>query len=156
MKLPFETVLCATDLSPLGNLAVDVGYRLLADGGVLHLLYVDAPPKLGNPLYPDERPKGAPTEAELASHRADLRSRLHALIPAAAASRSVRTEIDLVEDEEVALTIEAEAKRRGAEVVVLSSHGRWGLSSLVHRESVAIRLLHRRALDVVVVHTDRA
>jgi nucleotide-binding universal stress UspA family protein len=155
MKVPFETLLCATDLSPLGNLAVDVAYRLLADGGTLHLLHVDAPPKRGNPLYPDERPSDAPTDAEIAAHRASLRARLSALIPATAAGRRVKFELDLVEGEEVALSIEEEAKRRSVAAVVLSSHGQWGLSRLLRGESVAIRLLHRRDLDVVIVHTDR-
>jgi nucleotide-binding universal stress UspA family protein len=155
MKFPLRSVLCATDLSPLGNLAVDVGYRLVGDGGVVHLLHIDAPPKLGNPLYPDERPKDAPSEAELEAHRNDLRSRLRALIPATAAGRGVRTEIDLVEEEEVAMGIEAACKRFAADAVSLASHGRWGLSRIVHGESVASRLLHRPDLNVIIVHTDK-
>jgi nucleotide-binding universal stress UspA family protein len=153
MKLPFRSILCATDLSPLGNLAVEVAYRLVGDGGTVHLLHVDAPPKLGNPLYPDERPKDAPTAAQLDAHRADVRARLGKLVPA---SRSgVKTVVDLVESDEIANTIEDEAKRRVADVVVLASHGRWGISRLVHGESVALRLLHRPDLDVIVVHTDK-
>ena len=61
MKPPFRSILCPTDLSPLGNLAVSVGYLLAAKGGTVHLVHVDEPPRTGNPLYPDEKPKGAPT-----------------------------------------------------------------------------------------------
>jgi nucleotide-binding universal stress UspA family protein len=155
MRLPLRSVLCATDLSPLGNLAAEVALRLMGDGGTLHLIHVDAPPKLGNPLYPDDRPRNATTPAEVEAHRTDLRTRLQALAAATVGERAVRTVIDVVESSEIALAIEGEAKRRDAEAVVLSSHGRWGLSRFVHGESVAIRLLHRPDIDVVVVHTDR-
>jgi nucleotide-binding universal stress UspA family protein len=155
MKLPFGSVLCATDLSSLGNLAADVAYRLVADGGTVHLLHVDAPPNVGNPLYPDERPKDAPSDAEIEAHRAELRRRLQDLVPTSAAGRGVRTEIDLVESDEVVGAIETEFRRRAADVIALASHGRWGLARLVHGESVAVRLLHRPDIDVIVVHTDR-
>jgi nucleotide-binding universal stress UspA family protein len=155
VKVPFQSVLCATDLSPLGNLAASVAYRLIGDGGTLHLVHVDAPPKVGNPLYPEERPKDAPSSAQIEAHRADLKARLQALVPATADSRRVRTVVELVESEEVALAIEEEAKRRATDAIVLASHGRWGLSRIVHGESVATRLLHRPDVNVVVVHTDK-
>jgi nucleotide-binding universal stress UspA family protein len=154
MKPPFRTILCPTDLSPTGNHAVEVAYLLAANDAVVHLVHVDAPPKSGNPLYPDEKPSDAPTPAQIAAARKRNRERLEALVPAGARARGVRTEIDLVEGEDVPLAIEAEARNRKASVVVLGSHGRWGLARLVHGESVATRLLHRPHLDVIVVHTD--
>ena len=155
MKPPFRSLLCPTDLSPLGNLAVTVGYLLAAKGATVHLVHVDEPPKTGNPLYPDEKPKGAPTSAQIAAAKKELRAKLQALAPTDAAVRGVKTEIELVEGEDVAMAIEGEARRRKAEVIVLSSHGRWGLSRLVHGEAVAMRLLHRADLDVIIVHTDK-
>src|SRR5262245_27749639 len=143
MKAPFRTILCPTDLSPIGNLAVPVAYLLAAPGGTVHLVHVDEPPKTGNPLYPSEKPKGAPTPAEIEAGRKNLRARLQALAPADAASRGIKTEIDLVEGEDVPLAIEGDAKRRKADVVVLGSHGRWGIARVVHGDSVATRLLHR-------------
>ena len=155
MKAPFRSIFCPTDLSPVGNLAVPVAYLLAARGGVVHLAHVDAPPKTGNPLYPDEKPKGAPTPSEVEGAKQDLRAKLSALIPGDASSRGVATQVDLVEGEDVPLSIETAAKAKGAEVIVLGSHGRWGVSRIVHGDSVATRLLHRKDLDVIVVHTDK-
>jgi nucleotide-binding universal stress UspA family protein len=155
VKPPFQSIVCPTDLSPIGNLAVPVAYLLAAKGGTVHLLHLDAPPKTGNPLYPDEKPKGAPTAAQLEAAKKDVRKRLGELVPADAAARGIKTECDLVESEEVATAIEAECKARKANVIVLGSHGRWGLSRVLHGESVATRLLHRPDLDVIVVHTDK-
>jgi nucleotide-binding universal stress UspA family protein len=153
---PFRSVLCPTDLSPLGNLAAKVAYLLAARGAKVWLVHVDAPPATGNPLYPEDRPPGAPTPSQVEAERADRRARLLALVPADAAARGILTEAEVVEGEDPAMEIEGAARRRGAEVIVLSSHGRWGLSRLVHGEPVAMRLLHRSDLDVIVVHTDRA
>ena len=155
MKAPFRSIFCPTDLSPIGNLAVPVAYLLAAKGGVVHLAHVDARAKTGNPLYPDEKPKGAPSPAQIDAAKAQLRAKLSALVPADAAARGVTTQIDLVEGEDVPLAIEEATKAKEAQVIVLGSHGRWGLSRLVHGDSVATRLLHRPDLDVVVVHTDK-
>ena len=156
MKAPYASILCPTDLSSVGNLAVPVAYLLASKGGVVHLLHVDAPARTGNPLYPDEKPKGAPTPAQIDAAKKETRRKLEALVPADAAGRGVRTEFDVVEAEDVAMEIESEAKERKAQVVVLGSHGRWGLSRVVHGESTATRLLHRPDLDVIVVHSDQA
>ncbi len=155
MKAPFATIVCPTDLSPVGNLAVSAAYLLAAKGGVVHLLHIDAPAKTGNPLYPDEKPKDAPTPAQIAAAKKATVAKLQALVPADATARGVRTEFDVVESEDVATQIEAECKKRKGDAVVLASHGRWGLARLAHGESVASRLLHRPDLDVVVVHSDR-
>jgi nucleotide-binding universal stress UspA family protein len=155
MKVPFRSILVPTDLSPLGNHAVSVAYALAGKGATVTLLHVDAPAKTGNPLYPDERPKDAPTPAQVDAARKARREKLQALVPPDAASRGVETRTELVDREEVELAIEEVARARKAEVTVLSSHGRWGLSRIVHGESVASRLLHRPDLDVIVVHTDK-
>jgi nucleotide-binding universal stress UspA family protein len=154
VKAPFRSILCPTDLTAVGNLAIPAAYLLAAKGGTVHLLHVDAPAK-GNPLYPDERPAGAPTPAQREAAKAETRRRLTALVPADATARGVATEIDFVEGEDVAMAIEGAARARRTEVVVLGSYGSWGISRLVHGESVAIRLLHRSNLDVIVVHSDK-
>jgi len=155
VKAPFRSVFCPTDLSAVGNLAVPVAYLLAGKGGTVHLAHVDAPAKTGNPLYPDEKPKGAPTTAQVEAGKSAIRARLQALVPADAAARGVLTQVDLVEGEDVPVAIEAAAKEKRADVVVLGSHGRWGVARIVHGDSVATRLLHRKDLDVIVVHTDR-
>lgn len=154
MKFPLRVLLCATDLSPLGNLAVPVACRLADPGSVVHLLNIDAPPKTGNPLYPDDRPKGAPTPADVAQAKAADRKRLEALIPADARARGVTFQCDVVESDDVALGIEEQARKLRADVIVLASHGRWGLARLAHGEPIASRLIHDKNLNVVVVHSD--
>ncbi len=156
MKAPYRSILCPTDLSPLMNLAVPVAYMVAAKGATVHLIHVDAPPKTGNPLYPDEKPKGAPTAAQVDAAKNDRKAKLSALVPASAASCGISTVVDVVEGEDVAVAIEDEARRRGTEVIVLGSHGRWGLARIVHGESTALRLLHKPDLDVVIVHSDRS
>lgn len=156
MKAPFRSIFCPTDLSATGNLAVPVAYLLAGKGGVVHLAHVDAPPHTGNPLYPDEKPKDAPSPAKIEALRSEMRAKLSALVPADAAARGIKTEIDLVVGEDIPLAIEEAKIEKKAEVVVLGSHGRWGLSRIVHGDSVATRLLHRPDLDVIVVHSDRA
>ena len=155
MKAPYRTILCPTDLSPLGNLAVPVAYMVADRGATVHLIHVDAPVHTGNPLYPDERPKDAPTASQVEAAKKDRKAKLSALVPASAASCGIKTVVDLVEGEDVAVMIESEARRRGSEVIVLGSHGRWGLARIVHGESMALRLLHKPDLDVVIVHSDR-
>ncbi len=155
MKPPFRSVLCPTDFSALGNLAVEIAYLVTAPGGTVHLLHVDEPPKTGNPLYPDEAPKGAPTPAQIEAAKARRRDRLQALVPADASARGIRTEVDLAYGEDVAVVIEAEHRRRKTEVIVLSSHGRWGVARILQGQPTAIRMLHESDLDVIVVHTDK-
>ena len=154
MKAPFRTILCPTDLSPTGNLAIPTAYLLAAKGGKVHLVHVQAEPDTGNPLYPEDRPKGAPTAAQLEAERKDLRARLTALIPADAAARGVSTQVDLVEGDDVPLAIEAAAKKMKAEAIVLGTYGHVGLARLLHGEPMANRLVHRSDLDVILVHSD--
>lgn len=155
MKAPFRTILCPTDLSPVGNLAIPTAYLLAAKGGTVHLVHVDAAPKTGNPLYPDEKPKGAPTPAQIEATRKDLKAKLSALVPADAGARGIATQVDLVTGEDVPLALESAAKAMKADVIVLGTHGRVGLSRLVHGESLANRLVHRSDLDVILVHSDK-
>ena len=54
MKVPFQRILCPTDLSDTGNLAIPVAYRLAGNGARVHLLHVCEPPYLGNPATDQE------------------------------------------------------------------------------------------------------
>ena len=155
MKAPFRTILCPTDLTPVGNLAIPTAYLLAAKGGTVHLVHVDPAPKTGNPLYPDEKPKGAPTPAQIEAGKQALRAKLSALVPADAAARGVATQIDLLTGEDVPLAIEAAAKAMKAESIVLGTYGRVGIARLVQGESIANRLVHRSDLDVILVHSDK-
>ncbi len=155
MKAPFRKILCPTDLSPIGNLAIPTAYLLAATGGTVILAHVEAPPDTGNPLYPDEKPKGAPTPQQIEAKKQSLRAQLTALVPADAKARGVTTQVEILTGEDVPLTLETAAKAAKADVIVLGTHGRVGLARIVHGESLANRLVHRSDLDVILVHSDR-
>jgi nucleotide-binding universal stress UspA family protein len=153
LSVPFQTILCPTDLSETGNLAIDVAYQLAAAGGRVHLLHVCEPPFLGNPLYGPFVQGYAPTPTETAQGEERVMRKLHQLEPTTAASRDVHTEFHLVHGVNVASTIEAEARRLGVDVVVLGTHGRTGLGRIL-MGSVATDVVKKRGLPVILIHQD--
>ncbi|MDJ0973773.1 MAG: universal stress protein [Planctomycetota bacterium] len=153
MKVPFDCVLCPTDASETGNLAVPLAYHLVANGGTVHLLHVCEPPRFGNPLYEQYVHGYVPTEEEQQQGLERVKQELHKLPPKAAGDRGVRTEYHLVEGINVGNVIESEAKRLEADVVVLGTHGRTGLSRLL-MGSVATDVVNKQNLPVILVHQD--
>ena len=153
MQVPFDSVLCPTDASETGNLAVPLAYHLVANGGTVHLLHVCEPPRFGNPLYEQYVHGYVPTEEEQQAGFERVKRELHKLPPKAAADRGVRTEYHLVEGINVGNAIESESKRLGADVVVLGTHGRTGLSRLL-MGSVATDVVNKENLPVILVHQD--
>lgn len=154
MRPPFSTILCPTDVSAVGNQAVSVAYHLAANGATVHLLHVCEPPRLGNPLYEQYVHGYVPSDEERESGLDRVRKELHALPPAAALERGIRTEYHLVEGINVGECIAAEAKRIGADVVVVGTRGRTGLSRLF-LGSVAQEVVKQDDLPVILVHEDR-
>jgi len=153
MKVPFHCILCPTDLSEIGNLAVPVAYCLAGQNAVVHLVHVCEPPFLGNPLYNQFVQGYVPTPEEVESGEERVRSALHRLPPDDAIERGIRTEYHLPHDVRAADTIEALAHEVGAAVVVLGTHGRTGLSRLV-MGSVAADVVKKEGLPVILVHQD--
>ena len=155
MKVPFHTVLCPTDLSTIGNLAVPVAYQLAGKGATVHLLHVCEPPFLGNPLYNQFVQGYVPTPEERKQGEDRVSKGLHALPPADAMTRGLRTEYHVVHGISVPDLIEQYAAQVGADVAVLGTHGRTGLSKLV-MGSVATDVVAKEDLPVILVHEDRA
>ena len=153
MHVPFRTVLCPTDLSPTGDLAVPVAYRLAGSKATVHLLHVCEPPYLGNPLYNQFVQGYVPTAEEIRSGEDKARDALHHLPPRDALEHGVRTQVHLEHDVNVADAIEKAARRLEADVVVLGTHGRTGLSRLV-MGSVATEVVKKEQLPVILVHQD--
>lgn len=153
MRVPFRTILCPTDLSETGNLAVPVAYRLASNGARVHLMHVCEPPCLGNPLYGPFVQGYAPTPDDTQTGEEKVLRRLHRLVPEDALTEGVRTEYHLVHGVNVANTIEAEARRFDAEVVVLGTHGRTGLGRIL-MGSVATDVVKKKGLPVILVHVD--
>jgi nucleotide-binding universal stress UspA family protein len=137
MDLPFKTVLVSTDLSPFGNAALPVAFRLARDHGARLLVatVLEFPPA-PNPMYAHYYPM--PTNEQKAAARAAARAALGALVPAALAA-GVTWEPAVLEGD-AAQELCRYAKEQAVSLVVISTHGRTGLKKLV-LGSVAERVL---------------
>jgi nucleotide-binding universal stress UspA family protein len=153
MKVPFRCVLCPTDLSPIGNLAAPVAYRLAGEGAVVHLAHVCEPPFLGNPLYTQFVQGYVPTPEEIEAGEERVRQALHRLPPENALELGIRTEYHHPHDISVADVIERLAREVEADVVVLATRGRTGLGRLM-MGSVASDVVKKEGLPVILVHQD--
>jgi nucleotide-binding universal stress UspA family protein len=126
----FRVVVVATDLSDFGNHAVPYGYTLLGDrDGEVNLVHVR-----------DEEHEGADT--------ATIDQRLHALAPVNRPGVITRTHV--VTGDDTARVIGETAERLGADVVVIASHARSGLSRAL-LGSVADKLLRSCSRPVLVL-----
>ena len=151
MRVPFRSVLCPTDLSEIGNLAVPVAYQLAGPGGTVHLLHVCEPPYLGNPLYHQFVQGYVPTHDERQAGEDRARNELRRLAPGDAVDHGVRTETHVVQGVNVADAIVEKANEIEAQVVILGTHGRTGLSRLV-MGSVASDVMRREGVPVILIH----
>lgn len=127
----YHQVLVATDLSELGNRAVPFAAGVLSQGGVLRILHVLEPSKL-------KRPRGRNVaELKKTSHRTGedqircVQDKLASLVGGAANARGIVVETAVVASTEVAREIVEEARRCGADLVCLGSHGRTGWKAMV-------------------------
>jgi nucleotide-binding universal stress UspA family protein len=122
-----RSVLAVTDLSPFGNAAIPHAYAITPNGGVVHLFHVIEREPVPSPLYahysPGRHASPQEREAGLARCRADLAK----LEPADARARGVRTEVDVIEAEDVAPAILRAAQGARADVICIATHGRTGM-----------------------------
>jgi nucleotide-binding universal stress UspA family protein len=148
-----RTILCPSDLSPVGDPAAEVAYAMAGPGGTVHLLHVLEPavvlsPLDGTPLITHVDPKSERArEKQVEEHLRALAKR--------AAPEGVSTEVHVVEDTGVAGCILAEAKRRKASAIVMGTHGRTGFGRLL-LGSVAGEVLKAKSMRVVLVHAPTA
>lgn len=126
----FKVVVVATDLSDFGNHAVPYGYTLLGDkGGDVHLIHVR-----------DEDHEGH----DAAGIHASLKA--HAIVT----RPGVTTRTHVVTGDDTARVIGETAERLGADVVVIASHARSGISRAL-LGSVADKLLRSCSRPVLVL-----
>jgi nucleotide-binding universal stress UspA family protein len=144
-----DSILCATDLSPVGNAAVAIAYRLARPGSVVHLFHVAQPAVVMSPLDGTILTYRS-TRDELLSADRRARARLLALVPEGALDGEVRTEVEVVHESDAAIRILEEAARVRAGVVVLGTHGRSGLGRIL-MGSVAAEVLRKSPVPVVLV-----
>jgi len=151
LNVPCKAILCPTDASSTGNLAVPVAYRLCAEGGTVHLLHICEPPYLGNPLYGPYTVGYMPTPEDTREGEKRILQQMHGLEPKWALQQGIRTEFHMVHGVEVARVIEEESRKLGVEAVVMGTHGRTGLSRVL-MGSVATDVLRRHGIPVILVH----
>lgn len=110
--IQYRRVLIPTDFSRLAARAIAAGYGMLRPGGEAHLVYVQLP-----------------TDEEHETN--ELEQRLRALIPEAAATLGISSQIHVVVDGEAAPGIARLAARLAADAICMSTHGRSGAAELV-------------------------
>lgn len=130
----FRSVLVPTDFSALANRAIPVGYGMVAEGGVVHLVHVA-----------NGRAKGAVDAAEA----------LRALIPPGAAARGITTEVHVIEERDAGIGIWHAAGRLGVDAICMATHGRSGLGAVV-LGSQAREVVCRARQPVLLVPPERA
>jgi nucleotide-binding universal stress UspA family protein len=147
MDLPFKSLFVTTDFSPLGNAALPVAFRLAKDHGAKLVLatVLEFPPP-PNPMYAHYYP--TPTPEQKAAASAAALGALKALAPASLAA-GVEWEPVVLEGDPATELCHAVA-RRGASLVVISSHGRTGLKKVL-LGSVAERVLRGTHTPVLIV-----
>lgn len=135
-RLPeYRRVLVATDFSELGNAAVPHACGACAIGGLVRIVHVATGSESGGP--------GA------ARRRQQTEERLAGLVPAEMGARGQPPEVGVIEHEEPAAAIAAEADRFGADLVCLASHGLGGSKAVFGSVTQRVLKVLRRPILVV-------
>ncbi len=149
-------VLVATDFSELGDLAVGYAYALLREGGAVCLVHV-TPPMLQNPESKDgQAPEELlaqlreliPGEAEESGVPGGPRESMG--LPHVCSYYAIQGEAHVIGSTDPAKAICQAARRFGADVICLGSHGRSGLSAALPG-SVAQAVMAQSHRPVLVV-----
>jgi nucleotide-binding universal stress UspA family protein len=150
VKAPYRRVLCATDLSPTGDSAVALAYRLTAEGGTVTLLHVHDSMHLEPPRRA-VKAKGAATAKEVVE-AVERQARDHVeALPYRSGRPDVTSEQVFVRHPNAAAAIERQAEETGADAIVLGTRGRTGLGRIL-MGSVATAVLKRAKVPVVLYH----
>jgi len=147
-----QRVLIPTDFSPLANQAIPYGYSTLPQGGRVKLVTVIPPWELPGPLMPHYRSRLSyqPTRHKQVE---EALYKLNSLIPPEARKRGIRTEVEVLEGQEVAKAIQQAAEKFGANLICLGSHGRSGISRMV-LGSVAQKVMNGSRRPVLIVRAE--
>lgn len=132
----FRRVLVATDFSDLGNAAIPYACAACGIGGLVKIVHVA-------PARPAAKRRAG------SNWPFDLREQLCALIPNETGARCQPPEVAVLEDDDVAHAICAEADRFGADLVCMSSHGLGASRALHGSVSKAVLKGLRRPLLVI-------
>ena len=139
MPNPFRRVLCAVDFTPITRTIIETARHIAQEGnGTVILLHVVPMPveAMGQPLMVEP----------LAGAEDDARHRLNSI----AAETLTRGYEILVVTGDPANSILEEAAHQGADVIVMATHGRTGLSHFF-LGSVAERVVRESPIPVMTV-----
>lgn len=131
----YRRVLVATDFSELGNAAVPHACGACAIGGLVRIIHV----------LPGPETVGAGAVRQ----RERLEGRLTGLVPAEMGARGQPPEVGVIEHEDPAAAIAAEADRFGADLVCLASHGLGGSKAVFGSVTQRVLKVLRRPILVV-------
>ena len=131
----YRRVLVATDFSELGNAAVPHACGACAIGGLVRLVHVIPAPATGG--------------AGAARKRDEARARLAGLVPAEMGARGQPPEVEVIEHEDPATALCAEADRFGADLVCLASHGLGGSKAIFGSVTQRVLKMLRRPILIV-------
>lgn len=146
---PCRRVLAAADLTEHGGLALPYAFSVVNDGGTVSLVHVVKPFRLPNPMI-GGMPDALPTERELAAQAARASAHLRALVPPEAEARGIKTEVEVVEDEDAARAICRAAESVNADLVCVGANARPGALARA-MGSVALGVLQECRRPVLVV-----
>lgn len=149
MASAFRRVLCATDLSELGNGAIPAAFAAAGADATVTLVFVVHAPPVPSPLVPHYG-KAHASAAQLAERQREAAAKLAALGKKAARGLDVRVETSTPLAAAVAPALLAEAERLDADLICLATHARTGLSKLV-LGSAAHEVLHQAGRPVLLV-----
>lgn len=139
-------VLVSTDFSPPSNRAIAHACAITPPGGTIRLVHVAHPRALGRGTFET----GVRTTARHTRYVAGLERQLQELVPPEAESLSLALETAVVQDEDVAAGIGAEAERYGADLMVIASRGLSG-PTRVALGSVAQAVMKRSRRPVLII-----
>jgi nucleotide-binding universal stress UspA family protein len=151
MKTPATTVLCATDLSPVGDGAIGLALALAAPGATLHLVHVNEPVYVVSPVDATVLHADALRPEVLEEVERRALEHMERVVPEEARARGVRVERRVLHESGAAVVIAREADRVKADVVVLGTHGRTGLKKAL-LGSVAQDVMKKAKRPVVLFH----
>lgn len=139
----YRRVLVPTDFSKHGDRAVAFAYGATVRGGEVCLVHVIPP---GSAF---QRGTGE-TDGPRARRKRALAARLQALVPKDAASRGIRSRVEVAEHQHPDLAISQAAERFGADLICLGSRGRSALKKRL-LGSVTEGVMRRSTRPVLVV-----
>jgi nucleotide-binding universal stress UspA family protein len=146
-------VLAVTDLSELGDDAVPYAYSVLKDGGEVRLFHVVEPLRTPNPLIGGHFEK-LPTPKEHAAEIRHFAGHLRSLVPPDAEARQIKTNVEIIENEDPLRAICQAAERFDADLICLGSHGHSGLTEAI-LGSVAHGLLNHSRRPLLVIRPQK-